>query len=86
MREQESMEEYRKQMRYPEEFETEEIKLKMKRKYEKDNKKEHSRIQVKLPKLMISKFEGTHLNWQRFWSQFENKIDQSEISQVSKFS
>ena len=86
MREQESMEEYRKQMRYQEEFETEEIKLKMKRKYEKDNKKEHSRIQVKLPKLMISKFEGTHLNWQRFWSQFENKIDQSEISQVSKFS
>ena len=86
MREQESMEEYRKQMRYLEEFETEEIKLKMKRKYEKDNKKEHSRIQVKLPKLMISKFEGTHLNWQRFWSQFENKIDQSEISQVSKFS
>ena len=86
MREQESMEEYRKQMRYQDEFETEEIKLKMKRKYEKDNKKEHSRIQVKLPKLMISKFEGTHLNWQRFWSQFENKIDQSEISQVSKFS
>ena len=34
---------------------------------------------------MISKFEGTHLDWQRIWSHFENEIDRSEISQVSKF-
>ena len=34
---------------------------------------------------MISKLEGTYPDWQRFWSQFENEIDRSEISQVSKF-
>ena len=40
---------------------------------------------MKLPKFIISKFEGTHLNWQRFWSQFKNEIYRSEISQISKF-
>jgi len=26
---------------------------------------------VKLPKLVITKFQGTHLDWKRFWEQFE---------------
>ena len=30
---------------------------------------------VKLPKLMITKFKGTPLDWFRFWNQFESKID-----------
>ena len=37
MREQESIEEHRKQKRYREELDIEEIKLKMKREYEKEN-------------------------------------------------
>ena len=41
---------------------------------------------VKLPKLVITKFQGTHLDWQRFWGQFEVEIDKSDISQVTKFS
>ena len=64
------------------------MELRMKRESEKerkDNEKKVGSIQLKLPKFMISKFEGTHLSWQRFWSQFENEIDQFEISQVSKF-
>ena len=39
------------------------IKLKIQQEYEKrrkDDKKEQSRIHVKLPKLKISNFEGTH--------------------------
>ena len=28
---------------------------------------------VKLPKLFITKFNGTHLNWFRFWNQFEKE-------------
>ena len=41
---------------------------------------------VKLPKLVIMKFYGKHLDWQRFWGQFEVEIDKSDISQVAKFS
>ena len=51
------------------------MKLKMKREYEKGIKskseREQNLPQVKFPKLAISKLEGTHLDWQRFWSQFE---------------
>ena len=35
---------------------------------------------------MITKFQGTHLDWQRFWGQFEAEIDQSDIGPVAKFS
>ena len=44
------------------------------------------KIRVKLPKLEITKFQGTHLDWQRFWSQFEAGIDNAKITQVAKFS
>ena len=37
------------------------------------------------PKLIISQFKGTHLDWLRFWSQFE-QIDKSRIPTCSKFS
>ena len=40
---------------------------------------------MKFPKLTISKFEGNHLDWQRFWSQFECEIDRAEFAQVTKF-
>ena len=63
MREQENIEEQRKQKRYREELEIAEMKLKMKREYEKENKnkseKEQSAAHVKYPKLTITKFEGT---------------------------
>ena len=45
-----------------------------------------STANVKLPKMEITKFQGTHLDWQRFWNQFEAEIDKSSISQISKFS
>ena len=41
---------------------------------------------VKLPKLVISKFERTHLDWLRFWSQFGKEIDKAELMTVSKLS
>ena len=41
---------------------------------------------VKLPKLFITRFNGTHLDWFRFWNQFESDIEKSELSPVSKFS
>ena len=41
---------------------------------------------VKLPKLVISKFQGTHIEWIRFWNQFKADIDSSNIDPVAKFS
>ena len=41
---------------------------------------------VKLPKLVISKFQGTHIDWIRFWNQFKADIDNSSIDPVAKFS
>ena len=43
-------------------------------------------LRVKLPKLVISRFDGTHIDWSRFWNQFESEIDRSELHAVSKFS
>ena len=65
------------------------MKTKMKREYEKENKRKSEREQnlpqVKFPKLTISKFEYTHPDWQKFWSQFECEIDRAEYAQVTKF-
>ena len=47
---------------------------------------DRQKIQTKLPKLEISRFQGTHLDWTRFWSLFESQIDNSEISDEAKFS
>ena len=44
------------------------------------------KIKVKLPKMEITKFQGTHLDWQRFWGKNEAKIDKADITQVAKFS
>ena len=35
---------------------------------------------------MISQFNGTHIDYFRFWNQFETQIDKSELSSVTKLS
>ena len=32
--------------------------------------------------MFITKFNGTHLDWFRFWNQFESDIEKSELSRV----
>ena len=44
------------------------------------------KLNVKLPKMVITKFHGTQLDWQRFWGQFEATIDKSDTGQVAKVS
>ena len=44
------------------------------------------KVSAKLPKLVITKFKGTHIDWLRFWSQFEAEVDAAEIAKVTKFS
>ena len=43
-------------------------------------------LQAKLPKLVITKFNGTFQDWPRFWGQFSASIDKSSIASVTKFS
>ena len=58
----------------------------MRKQFEKkEGKKKNPK--AKLPKLVISKFEGTALDRFRFWNQFETEIDQQDhISPVTKYS
>ena len=44
------------------------------------------RINVKLPKLVVTKFDGMPLDWFHFWNQFESEIYKAEIGLVNKFS
>ena len=58
----------------------EETRMKIKKKgfeYIKDEiVKSDEKVNVKLPKLKITKFEETALDWFWFWNHFETEIDQ----------
>jgi hypothetical protein len=90
--EEEEIEKEKRRLHFEEDLKFEETKLEMKQEYEK--KMEEARMKsatkgnnAKLPKLVITKFQGTHLDWQRFWGQFETaEIDKAEISQITKLS
>jgi len=41
---------------------------------------------AKLPKLMITKFNVTNLDWTKFWGQFTDGIDKSNMDAIKKFS
>ena len=74
--------------RFEEEMRLEEMRLEMRKKYDREEGKDTVKesVKVKLPKLVISKFEGTALDWFRFWNQFETEVDKQDISPVTKFS
>ena len=55
--------------------------------YEKRDKiVNEERVNGKLLKLVIAKFDGTSLDWFCFWNQFKSDIDKTEIGPVSKLS
>lgn len=55
--------------------------------YEKgDEVVNEERVNVKLPILVITKFDGTFLDRFLFWNQLESDIDNAEIGPVSNFS
>ena len=43
-------------------------------------------VSVKLPKLVISKFDGSFTDWYRFWGQFNESVERSGFANVAKFS
>ena len=40
---------------------------------------------AKLPKLVISKFDGSCMNWPEFCGQFSEAIDKNSVSPTAKF-
>lgn len=88
----EELEHLERSLREQEERETQEkekVKWELKKKFDaKPHEKEceADKPKVKLPELVITKFQGTHLDWQRFWGQFEAEIDKSDTGQVAKLS
>ena len=61
------------------------IKLKSELKLSSENVGAKDELQAKLPKLTITKFNGTYQDWTRFWNQFSDTIDKSGIPSVTKF-
>ena len=85
---QDKEEEKRMQQRLEEERRIQEMKTEMK-KLKKTEKRRGSReddIRVKIPKLVITQFEGINLAWFRFWYQYETQIDKSSLSPIFKLS
>ena len=69
------------------ELEIKKRKLELRYKYEASHKDEKAElVKVKLPKLVITPFQANHLDWLRFWNEFNAKIEKSALSAVSKFS
>ena len=64
-----------------------EAKIKMKSELKIPSKSGSSKdeIQAKLPKLTITKFNGTFQDWTRFWNKFSETIDKTGIPNVTKF-
>ena len=63
----------KKECKEEEERRIQEMKAEMK-KLKKTEQRRGSRedeVRVELPKVVISQFEGTHLDWFRFWNQYE---------------
>ena len=42
-------------------------------------------VRAKLPKLVITKFDGSHMDWPRFWGQFSENIDKTSVAPITKF-
>ena len=85
------MEEIKLRKEIQEELKIEEAKVKMRADLERKTREEEKKdakleVKVKVPKLETTKLKGNHLDWTRFWSQFEMEIDRSSLVPVTKFS
>ena len=76
------------------ELKLEEAKIKLKAEFTKveapmseiSEKSASGSIEARLPKLTITKFNGTYADWPRFWGQYSETIDKSVVPPVTKFS
>lgn len=59
--------------------------LEQKAEFAKENVSSRSKQNVKLPKLVITKYNGALENWLAFWNKFEAEIDKTDLPSVTKF-
>ena len=59
--------------------------LEQKAEFEKEKVASPSKQNVKLPKLVITKYNGALENWLAFWNKFEAEIDKTGLPAVTKF-
>lgn len=84
--EEEKREEEKRKRIMDEEIELEKVKFQARAKLEKsvktslEDSENSNSVGAKLPKLEISKFQGTFLDWTRFWNQFETEIDKAKLT------
>ena len=71
---------------YDEEKHREQMRSEIRQAQRKGDETTTTTTKAKLPKLVITKFKGTYLDWTRFWAQIQTEIDKSNIPQVTKFS
>lgn len=65
-----------------EELEFEKLKLEQKAKIQQTEQaaaKPASKSNVKMPKLIITKYDGTYEKWLSFWNKFEAEIESSDL-------
>ena len=70
------------------EIRLQEQKLKLQAEFVKPDKPTRSstvNVQAKLPKLKITKFNGTCTDWPRFWGQYSETVYKTSVSPVTKF-
>ena len=68
-------EEFQRRLEQEKRLEAMRLEMRMQLEKKEDKKPGEDLPKTKLPKLVISKFEGTPLDWFRFWNQFESEID-----------
>ena len=74
--------------RREDELQFEKLKLEQKSKLQsldQPTAKSPSKGNVKMPKLVITKYDGTYEKWLSFWNKFEAEIDAADIAPVTKF-
>ena len=73
------------QEQHEQELKLQKIKLKNELGQTLETKSTGKQILMKLPKLSISRFRGTHLDFFRFWNTFETEVDKANIDPITKF-
>ena len=74
--------------RREEELEFEKLKLEQKAKIQQTGQAAAtpaSHSNIKMPKLIITKYDGTYEKWLSFWNKFEAEINSSDLPAVTKF-
>ena len=80
------------QLKFEEELQKMKLQLKTEQQAKKSqNEETHqstsaNNTQAKLPKLVITKFDGSYMDWPRFGGQFAETIDKTSVAPITKFS